>query len=50
MLDKIEQSIEYCTNELGKLIYVKNLITEGKLVPPVLMFVQEKVRAKQLYF
>jgi ATP-dependent RNA helicase DDX52/ROK1 len=50
VLEKIEQSIEYCTNELGKLIFLKNLITEGKLVPPVLIFVQEKQRAKQLYY
>jgi superfamily II DNA/RNA helicase len=27
VLTKISQSIEYCTNELGKLIYLKNLIT-----------------------
>lgn len=49
-MTKISQSIEYCTNELGKLVYLKNIITEGKLVPPVLVFVQEKTRAKQLYY
>jgi monomeric isocitrate dehydrogenase len=26
------------------------MITEGKLVPPVLVFLQEKTRAKQLYY
>ena len=50
MLGKIEQSVEYCTNELGKLIQLKNMVVEGRLVPPVLVFVQSKQRAKQLYF
>lgn len=31
-------------------MHLKNLVTEGKLVPPVLIFVQEKTRAKQLYY
>lgn len=26
------------------------MITEGKFIPPILIFVQEKQRAKQLYF
>lgn len=50
VLEKIDQSLEYCTNEYGKLIEVRNMITEGRFIPPVLIFVQEKQRAKQLYF
>jgi hypothetical protein len=42
--------MEYCTNEYGKMVYLKNIIVEGGFVPPVLIFVQEKARAKQLYF
>ena len=50
VLRKIQQSVEYCTNELGKLMHMKNMVVEGKLVPPVLIFVQSKQRAKQLYY
>jgi ATP-dependent RNA helicase DDX52/ROK1 len=50
VLEKIKQSIEYCTNEYGKVVYLKNLIIEGGFVPPALIFVQEKSRAKQLYY
>lgn len=50
VLSKIDQSIEYCTNEFGKLVFLRNMIFEGKLKPPVLIFVQEKRRAKQLYY
>ena len=50
VLEKINQSMEYCTNEYGKLVQVRNMIVEGQFVPPVLIFVQEKQRAKQLYY
>lgn len=50
VLEKISQSMEYCTNEYGKLVHVRNMIVEGQFVPPVLIFVQEKQRAKQLYY
>lgn len=50
VLEKISQSMEYCTNEYGKLVQVRNMIVEGQFVPPVLIFVQEKQRAKQLYY
>lgn len=50
MLTSIEQSIEYCTNEYGKILELKNMIAENRFVPPALIFVQEKIRAKQLYF
>ena len=46
----MSQKIEYCTNEFGKLIELKNMICENRFVPPALIFVQEKTRAKQLYY
>ena len=50
VLNKIDQTLEYCTNEYGKLVELRNMIEEGKFVPPVLIFVQEKQRAKQLFY
>lgn len=40
VLNKIDQALEYCTNEYGKLIELRNIIEEGRFVPPVLIFVQ----------
>lgn len=50
VLTSIEQSIEYCTNEYGKILELKNMISENRFIPPALIFVQEKLRAKQLFF
>ena len=46
--DMIEQKLVFVGNESGKLMAFRNLIAEG-LVPPVLVFVQTKERAKELY-
>ena len=35
--------------EKGKLLAFQQLVTGGKLAPPVLVFVQTKDRAKELY-
>ncbi|PHJ25721.1 dead deah box helicase domain-containing protein [Cystoisospora suis] len=45
----IEQELLFCTNEEGKLLALRQLHLTGKFVPPVLIFVQSKERAKQLY-
>nr|CEL64894.1 TPA: ATP-dependent RNA helicase, putative [Neospora caninum Liverpool] len=45
----IEQELLFCTNEEGKLLALRTLHLTGKFVPPVLIFVQSKERAKQLY-
>ena len=44
----VEQKLLYTGNEKGKLIAFKQLINEG-LKPPVLVFVQTKDRAKELF-
>lgn len=38
----------YTGNEQGKLIQIRHLINEGEFVPPVLIFMQSKKRAKDL--
>lgn len=50
VLAKINQTLEYCSNEFGKLVELRNLIRDGRFVPPVLLFVQSKERAKELFF
>jgi ATP-dependent RNA helicase DDX52/ROK1 len=47
--ETLEQELKFCTNETGKLIALRQLIGEGSLVPPVLIFVQSKERAKELF-
>ena len=47
--DTIQQSLVYTGTEKGKLLAFKQLIEAGKLKPPVLVFVQEKDRAKELF-
>lgn len=44
----IEQRLVFCTNELGKVIAVRNFIREG-IRPPVLIFVQSIERTKELF-
>ena len=44
----VDQEMVFCTNETGKIVAVKQMIAEGKITPPVLVFVQSKDRAIQL--
>lgn len=44
----VEQELLYCGNESGKLVAFRQLVQAG-LKPPVLVFVQSKDRAKQLF-
>ncbi|KAM3957778.1 DExD-box helicase 52 [Aphomia sociella] len=44
----VEQELLYCGNENGKLVAFRQLVQKG-LKPPVLVFVQSKDRAKQLF-
>lgn len=46
--EKVEQQLIFTGSEGGKLMAFRNLIVEG-LTPPVLVFVQTKERAKELY-
>ncbi|KAM3140403.1 hypothetical protein pb186bvf_007563 [Paramecium bursaria] len=48
VLKSIDQELKYCTNEYGKFYEIKNIINEGRLSPPVLIFVQSKQRAESL--
>jgi len=47
--DTIKQTLVYTGTEKGKLLAFRQLIEGGKLKPPVLIFVQEKDRAKELF-
>ncbi|KAJ2938000.1 hypothetical protein O0L34_g14454 [Tuta absoluta] len=44
----VEQELLYCGSEAGKLVAFRQLVQQG-LQPPVLVFVQSKERAKQLF-
>jgi ATP-dependent RNA helicase DDX52/ROK1 len=44
----VEQRLVFCTNELGKVVAVRNFIREG-IRPPVLIFVQSIERTKELF-
>ncbi|XP_037294510.1 probable ATP-dependent RNA helicase DDX52 [Manduca sexta] len=46
--DLVDQELLYCGNENGKLVAFRQLVQKG-LKPPVLVFVQSKDRAKQLF-
>lgn len=46
--DLIEQHLEFVGNESGKLLAFRDLVRKG-LTPPVLVFVQSKERAQQLF-
>lgn len=46
--EHIEQSLLYCGNEQGKLMAVRQLLTDGGVAPPILLFVQSIERAKAL--
>lgn len=45
----IHQDLLFTGNEDGKLLAIKQFVVEGKLTPPVLIFVQSKERAQQLF-
>lgn len=49
VLDTISQKLTYCGSEFGKILEIRNLIQNGDLKIPCLVFVQSKERAKQLY-
>lgn len=45
----MEQSLVYTGTEKGKLLAFRQLLLDGGLTPPVLVFVQTKERAKELF-
>jgi len=47
--ENIEQRVEFCGSEDGKIHALKSLIQAGEIKPPVLIFCQSIERAKQLY-
>jgi ATP-dependent RNA helicase DDX52/ROK1 len=49
VLDSIEQKLTYCGSEFGKIVEIRNLIQQGDLKIPCLVFTQTKDRAKQLF-
>ena len=44
----VTQHLKYCGTEEGKLLELRRLLKEG-FEPPMLVFVQSKERARQLY-
>ena len=44
----VSQRLVYCGNEQGKLLAMRQLLRDGGLTPPCLVFVQSKERAQQL--
>lgn len=44
----VTQSLLYCGTEEGKLLAMRNMLRE-QFEPPMLIFVQSKERARQLY-
>ncbi len=49
VLASIEQKLLYTGSEFGKLVEIRKMINQGGLEPPVLIFVQSKERATELY-
>lgn len=47
--NEIEQKLVFITNEDGKLFSLRQLVQDGKVKPPALIFVQSKDRAKELF-
>ena len=45
----VKQSLVYTGTEKGKLLAFRQLLQDGDLTPPVIVFVQTKDRAKELY-
>mmetsp|Transcript_34709 Transcript_34709/g.61049 ORF Transcript_34709/g.61049 Transcript_34709/m.61049 type:complete len:427 (+) Transcript_34709:195-1475(+) len=48
-VSSISQELKFCSTEQGKMIALQQMIAEGSLSPPVLVFVQSKHRAKELF-
>uniref|UniRef100_A0A7S2IUL6 RNA helicase n=1 Tax=Alexandrium andersonii TaxID=327968 RepID=A0A7S2IUL6_9DINO len=46
---EVEQRLVFITHEDGKLFSFRQLVQEGQVKPPALIFVQSKERAKQLF-
>ena len=49
VLDSIEQKLTYCGSEFGKIVELRNLLQQGDLKIPCLVFTQTKDRARQLF-
>ena len=49
VINTVEQTLKYVGNEYGKLVEIKNMISKGEWNTPVLIFVQSKERALELY-
>ena len=47
--DTIDQQLMFVGQEQGKLIAIRQLVQQGQLLPPTLIFVQSKERAKSLH-
>lgn len=47
--DTIQQELIFTGSEEGKLLALKQLVLDGRIRPPVLIFVQSKERAQQLF-
>ncbi|GMM38829.1 RNA-dependent ATPase [Saccharomycopsis crataegensis] len=45
----IEQKLVFCGNEDGKLLAIRNMILNGEIKPPVIIFLQSIIRAKALF-
>lgn len=45
----VDQQLLFVGDESGKLLAFRDLVTKGQLEPPVLVFVQTKERAKELF-
>lgn len=48
-VESIEQELMFVSNEDGKLLGLRNLLKQGALKPPVLLFVQSIQRAQELF-
>lgn len=48
-VESIEQELLYVSNEDGKLLGLRNLLRQGALKPPILVFVQSIHRAQELF-
>lgn len=47
--ENVEQKLQYCGNEQGKLVGIRQMLKGGEVVPPILVFVQSIQRAKALF-
>lgn len=47
--DLVDQKLQFVGSESGKLLALRGLVKEGQLQPPVLVFVQSKRRAQELF-